>query len=116
MTTGFTGTQEVLLILGMMLVTYAARYPLLALAGRVTLPRLLELALSFVPVAVLTAICIPMVLRPGGGDWQVAWSNPYLLASVLAIGVAWFTRHLLLTITLGMLCFFLLRHYLPLLA
>ncbi len=114
MGSNLSGLQEALLILGMMLVTFAARYPLLALSGRVRLPQPVERALAYVPVAVLTAICIPMVLKPGGGDWQLSVSNPYLMASLVAIAVAWITRHLLLTITLGMLCFFALRLLLPL--
>ncbi len=105
--------QEGLLILGMMLVTFAARYPLMALSGRVKLPEVVERALAYVPVAVLTALCIPMVLKPGGGDWYLSISNPYLIASLVAIVVAWFTRHLLLTITVGMVCFFAIRLLVP---
>ena len=108
MTHVFSPGEEVLLIVGMMLVTYVARYPLMALAGRVTLPRSIERALGFVPVAVLTAICVPMVLKPGG-DWMLNVANPYLWASLLAIVIARLTSHLLLTIVAGMSCFFVLK-------
>ena len=97
-----------MLVVGMMLVTFGVRYPLLALAGRVRIPASLERALAYVPVAVLTAISVPLVLKPSG-DWWLAPGNPYLVASVVAILVAAFTRNLLLTIVIGMLIFFACR-------
>ena len=57
----FSPSEEVVLIVGMMLVTYLARYPLMALAGKVSLPEPVERALTYVPVAVLTAISVPML-------------------------------------------------------
>lgn len=104
----FSPSEEALLIVGMMLVTYLARYPLMALSGKVSLPEPVERALAYVPVAVLTAISVPMVLKPGG-DWLLEVTNPYLWASLVAIVIARLTSHLLLTIVVGMLCFFVLK-------
>lgn len=106
--TALTGLEEALLIIGMMAVTFGVRYPLLALAGKVRIPPAIERALTYVPVAVLTAISVPIVLKPSG-DWWLAYNNPYLAASIVAILVAGFTRHLLLTIVLGMVTFFVWR-------
>ena len=103
-----TTFEEIALVIGMMLVTFGVRYPLLALAGRVRIPETVEKALAYVPVAVLTAISVPIVMKPSGA-WWIAPDNPYLAASIAAILVAAFTRHLLLTIVLGMLVFFAWR-------
>jgi len=62
-----TTTAEIVLVFGMMLVTFGVRYPVLAILGRLELPPRILNALRYVPVAVLTAITVPAVLAPGGG-------------------------------------------------
>jgi len=57
---------------------------------------------------VYSVIVVPGMLMPEGELW-LDWRNPYLLAGLLAIVVAALTRHLLATIALGLLSFFLLR-------
>jgi branched-subunit amino acid transport protein len=96
--------REILLIAGMVAVTFAVRYVPLVMAGRLRLPRIVETALRYVPVAVLTAITVPAVLMPQG-TLQVELGNPYLFGSLAAILVAWFTRRLLPTIAGGMAVF-----------
>lgn len=103
--------QEAILIAGMMVVTFGVRYPLLALSGRVRMPAWLSRALSFVPVAVLSAIVLPMMIAPEGNLW-FALDNEYLVAGCVSIIVAALSRHLLLTIVLGMSLFMLLRFFL----
>mgnify|MGYP001429841961 CR=1 FL=1 len=99
-----------LTILGMGLVTYAIRlFPILALARRPLPPRLRQ-ALRFVPAAVLSAIVFPELLRPGGG-WALTPGNDRLLAGLLAIGVAWFSKNVLLTIAAGMAALWLLQAF-----
>ena len=100
--------KEWLLIVFMMLVTFGVRYPVLAFVGRVNLPHSVQRALKFVPVAVLSALSAPIVLI-NDGHWNIAISNAYLAASVVAIIIAWKTRHLLLTIVVGMAVFVLWR-------
>lgn len=100
--------KSFLLVFFMMLVTFGVRYPVLALLGRYDLPGPFKRALRFVPVAVLSALCAPMVLLPDG-QWDVSFSNASLVASVVAIVVAWKSQHLLLTIVVGMLVFTLLK-------
>ncbi len=100
--------KNFLLIFFMMIVTFGVRYPVLALIGRYDLPKPLKRALQFVPVAVLSALCAPMVLIQDG-QWAISVTNAYLLASVVAILVAWKTHHLLLTIVVGMIVFTVLR-------
>ena len=97
-----------LLILGMLVITFATRYSLFAFPD-LRFPPLVRLALHYVPTAVLTAIVVPGMLLPDGEHWAVAWDNAYLLAGLVTIAIAALTRHLLATIGGGLLVFFLLR-------
>lgn len=100
--------DELWLIAGMVAATLSIRFPLLVLAGRLDLPAPLRRALRYVPVAVLSAIAVPMLLKPEG-QWAINFSNTYLMAGVVAIATAALGRHLLMTITIGMAVFLLLR-------
>jgi branched-subunit amino acid transport protein len=51
--------SEFLLISGMAIVTFAIRYPVLALSGRFKLSEQFLQVLGYVPPAVLTAIVVP---------------------------------------------------------
>ena len=94
--------NEWLTIFGMMLVTFAVRYPVLALVGKIPLPDPIFRSLKYVPPAVLTAIIVPAVLMPAGSI-ALSFSNAPLFAGIIAGLVAWRSRNLLLTIVLGML-------------
>jgi branched-subunit amino acid transport protein len=99
-----------LTLLGMGLVTYAIRLgPILALE-RMPMPPRLRQALRFVPAAVLSAISLPELLRPGG-TLDLSTGNDRLLAGILATAVAWFTRNVLLTIGLGMVALWVLQAF-----
>ena len=100
--------KNFLLIFFMMVVTFGVRYPVLALVGRFNLPGPVTRALRFVPVAVLSALCAPMVLIPDG-QWNLSFANASLIASIVAVVVAMKTQYLLLTIVVGMLVFTLLK-------
>jgi branched-subunit amino acid transport protein len=93
--------DEILLILGMMVVTFGSRYPVLALLSKRELPHEFKLALKYVPVAVLTAIIVPEVLAPKG-ELFLNLSNNALAATLVAILVSLRTKNLLLTIVVGM--------------
>jgi branched-subunit amino acid transport protein len=94
--------NELLLVAGMALVTFGARYPVLVLVGKIPLPQPVLRALKFVPAAVLTAIIAPAVLFPRGNQLDIHLSNEYLVAAILSALVAWRTRNVLLTIVIGM--------------
>ena len=102
--TGF----EVLMVAGMMAVTFGVRYPVLALVSKLSLPPMVLDALKFIPPAVLTAIIVPAVLMPAG-RLDIGIDNAYLLAAVAAGLISWRTNNLLLTIVLGMAIFLALR-------
>lgn len=100
--------NEFLLILGMMLVTFGVRYPVLAILGKLSLPPAVLRALRFVPPAVLTAIIIPAMVMPDG-TLDLSLSNAYFVAGVVAIAIAAYTKQLLPTIGIGMLFFLFWR-------
>ena len=101
--------NELMLIAGMMLVTFGVRYSSLAIIGRLQLSDWIVRSLRYVPVAVLTAISAPEVLMPQGVI-NMSLSNAYLVAGVASTAVAWRTKNLLLTILVGMLLFFLWKN------
>lgn len=100
--------NEVLLILGMMVVTFSARYPVMAIVGRIELPERMFRALRYVPVAVLTAIIVPE-LFVRDGHVAITIANAYLIGGMVAIFVSWRFRNLLMTIVVGMGVFLLWR-------
>ena len=93
--------NEFLLILGMALTTMATRIPVLLLLSRARMPEPVFRALRYVPASVLSAIILPSVLLRENQLWLAA-NNAPLVASLVAVVVAWRTRNLLLTILLGM--------------
>lgn len=96
------------LIAGMLLVTYASRYTMIGLLGRLTLPAWARRWLGFVPVAVFTAIIVPATLAPKG-QVDLSFSNHYAWAAVACALVAWRSKHTLVTILAGLAAFWLLR-------
>jgi branched-subunit amino acid transport protein len=96
------------MVAGMMAVTFGIRYFLFALVDRIRMAPWIERSLKFIPPAVLTAITLPAVLLPKG-DWQVSFSNPYLVAAIVATAAGTLTRNLLATIAIGLAAFFVYR-------
>lgn len=101
--------NEVLMIVGMSLVTFAVRYPVLVLVGKIPLPQPVFRALRYVPPAVLAAIIIPEVLMDDNSRLALTPENSTLVAGIVAALVAWRTKNLLLTIVLGMAALWLWR-------
>ncbi|MEW6230869.1 MAG: AzlD domain-containing protein [Chloroflexota bacterium] len=97
-----------LIIIGMGLVTYAIRLSPIVLLERVDIPPVIRRALRFVPPAVLSAIILPGLLRPGGA-LDLSFGNARLLAGVLAALVAWRSKNVLLTIGVGMAALWILQ-------
>jgi branched-subunit amino acid transport protein len=88
------------LILGMMAITFATRASFLIFGQRLQFPDIVRRALYYVPVAVLTALVVPMALAPQGALW-VSMGNPYLIGTLAAAGVAFWTRKTLLAIVVS---------------
>ncbi len=105
--------QEILLILGMFLVTFGVRYPVLALVGKLPLPEAVFRALRYVPPAVLAAIILPAMVVGERGEVALNLNNEYLLAGIVTFLVAWRSKNTLLTIIMGMAALVLLKNALP---
>ncbi len=90
------------------LITFGIRFSLIYLFGRFEVPETMRRALHYVPPAVLSAIILPeLLLRDGNLD--LTFTNTRLLAGVIAIVTAWFTRNTLITILVGMAALLLLQ-------
>lgn len=90
-----------LLILLLALVTYLPRIIPLLILSRLNLPTLLLEWLSFLPVAILGALLLPILVMPEG-EMFFSFHNPFLLAAFPTFLVAWKSKNLLLTVLLGM--------------
>jgi branched-subunit amino acid transport protein len=102
------------MILGMALINLVIRWPVYLFANHFRFPPIIERALAFVPVAVLTAIIVPTVLYPGDGTvLNLSWKNPALLAAIIAAAVSYFGKNLFATIGAGVVAFLILRWLLP---
>jgi branched-subunit amino acid transport protein len=102
--------NEFFLIAGMALATMSTRIPVLWWLSLHPLSPSLARALKYVPLAVLSAIIAPIILV-SEGKLFLQLENAPLVASVVAILVAWRTRSLLLTIVIGMAIFLAWRAF-----
>jgi branched-subunit amino acid transport protein len=90
------------------LITFGMRYSFIFLFGKFEIPETMRKALHYVPPAVLSAITVPaLVYQTNHLDLSLA--NTQLLAGIVAILVAWYTKNTLLTILAGMVALLLLQ-------
>jgi branched-subunit amino acid transport protein len=97
-----------LTMIGVGILTFLTRFSFIALLERWQTPPIVQRALRFVPVAVLTAIIVPEVVL-NTGSLNLSPANPRLLAALVAVLVAWRTKNIVWTILTGMAAFWLLR-------
>jgi branched-subunit amino acid transport protein len=90
------------------LITFAMRFSLIYLFGKFEIPQTVQRALHYVPPAVLSAIIFPELFHPND-TFDISWTNTRLLAGLIAIAVAWFSKNTLLTIIVGMIVLLLLN-------
>ena len=102
--------SEWMLIAGMAILTFLPRYLPFSLAGKVTIPTIVERALSFVPIAVLTVIIVQTAFIREG-EIALNLQNHYLIASIVSFLVALITRQLYLTIFIGLISFALMKWF-----
>lgn len=95
-------TREVLwwLFLAMGVVTLALRASFVAAQDRLALPPVLRRALRYVPAAVLAALVAPALFA--GGESPLGPVDARLPAGLVAIFVAWRTKSVLATLSVGM--------------
>lgn len=89
-------------------ITFGMRYSFVYLLGRYEIPGMVRRALHYVPPAVLSAIAFPeLFLRDGNID--LSQGNSRLMAGVIAIAIAAWTRNSLLTILAGIAALIILQ-------
>lgn len=82
--------------------TFLMRYSLIGLSGRYSLAPGVQRALRYVPPAILAALIVPDLVAHTGRI-ELSLGNARLIAGIVAILVAWRTRNVFLTLTVGML-------------
>ena len=93
------------------LITFAIRFVLIYLFGKFEIPKTMRKALHYVPPAVLSAIIFPeLFIRDD--VLNLSLDNQRMIAGLIAISVAWFSRNTLITILAGMAALFLLQFFL----
>ena len=94
------------------LITFGMRFSLIYLLaeGRFQVPETMRRALHYVPPAVLSAIVFPELLLRDG-ILYLSLENFRLMAGLVAILVAWFSKNTLITIIAGMVALFLLQFF-----
>ena len=93
------------------LLTFGIRLSFIVILDRWQPPKLIERALRFVPVAVLSAIIVPeLILR--GSKPDITFENLRLIAGIVAIIVAWKTQIIIWTIIAGMGILLILQYFL----
>jgi branched-subunit amino acid transport protein len=90
------------------LVTFGMRFSFIFLFGKFHIPETVRKALHYVPPAVLSAIVFPELFLHNGA-LSLSFGNDRLLAGLVAIMVAWFTKNTLITILVGMVALFVLQ-------
>lgn len=90
------------------LITFGMRFSLIYLFGRFEVPGTMRRALHYVPPAVLSAIIFPELFLHEG-NLYLSFANTRLLAGVIAILVAWYSKNTLITIIVGMIALLILQ-------
>lgn len=90
-------------------ITFGMRFSFIYLFGRLHVPETLRKALHYVPPAVFSAIIFPSLFLDEDGIYYLALDNHRLLAGLVAVLVAWFSRNTLLTIVAGMIALFIFQ-------
>ena len=90
------------------LITFLMRFSLIYLFGKFHVPETMRKALHYVPPAVLSAIIFPELFLHDDKLF-LSLDNQRLLAGLVAILVAWWSKNTLLTIIAGMAALFILQ-------
>lgn len=98
----------IIIVLGIL--TFGIRLSFIVILDRWQPPEMIQRALRFVPVAVLSAIIAPELILPGG-TLDISLGNLRLLAGLVAIIVAWQTKNIIWTIIAGMGALLVLQNF-----
>ncbi len=99
------------LFLGMFAVTYLPRVLPLTILSRVKLPQFVIDVLSYVPVAILSALLVPALLLTDGRI-DISLDNYLLIAAAITSVIAVFTKKLFVIVVAGIVITALLVNFL----
>ena len=97
----------VILVVGAL--NYLSRLSFIAVFVQYEMPPLVARALRFVPAAMLTAIVVPAVVFVAPATPVFAYTNPKLVAALVAAIVAWRARSATATIVAGMVTLWIVQ-------
>lgn len=100
-----------LCVLGMFFGTALLRVLPITFLSKRAIPKNMQTWLSFVPIAILSALVAPEILIQKGELW-VTKENVFLLAAVPTFIAAYYTKSLFFTLSTGMICTASLRYFL----
>lgn len=100
------GNEYIILIIGMSLVTYLPRWIPLFILARRNLPSWLIEWLDLIPVAIFSAILLPLLVTTGEPR-HIEFLRPELLVAIPTLIFALKTKSLSGTIILGMFLFWI---------
>ena len=81
---------------------YLSRLSFIVVFARFDMSPRVAGALRFVPATMLTAIVVPAVVFTAPATLSFSFTNPKLVATLIAAGIAWRTRNATATISGGM--------------
>jgi branched-subunit amino acid transport protein len=96
-------------ILAVGALNYLSRLSFIAVFARVEMPPVVRRALRFVPAAMLAAIVVPAVVFVAPGVASLSYSNPKLVAALIAALVAWRTQNATATMVTGMVALWVVQ-------
>lgn len=94
--------------------TYLIRLSFIFLFGKFDVPLWLRRTLKYIPPAVLSAIIFPDLFIHSGAI-EISLTNPRLVAGIIAAVIAWKTKNILLTISIGMISLWIMQYLIALL-
>tara|TARA_R110002167_G_scaffold10537_2_gene48101 strand:+ start:126 stop:446 length:321 start_codon:yes stop_codon:yes gene_type:complete len=103
--------NEILLIAAMAAVTFIPRLLPFALASRLRLPKSMQQALSYVPIAILSVIIAQSIFYRDG-VLALHMNNPFLWSSLVAFITALIQKRLFVTILMGLISYSILKFWL----
>lgn len=80
--------------------TFLIRFSFICLFGKKQMPEVLMRSLRLVPAAIFSALIVPSFALTQQATFSVG--NYRMWAGIIAVGIAWKTRNVILTIVAGM--------------
>lgn len=97
----------ILIVILMAVVTYIPRVLPLQIDQK-HIPQWIKNSLEFLPVAIVSAITLPIILVDG---YNTSFISAEFITTIFALVVAYFSKNLIITIFLALVCFFILENY-----